>query len=276
MDQLPRTDLGNVAALLELCDAQQNTIDRLQSALSEHEEAMSDRHLLKRMLAHELRTPLAAIIGTLHTLAIPNLDADMHADLRERSLRQAKQLNEMIDDILHLADPHEASVDRAPQEVLPVSKILDDVRIQVAGALDSERLVFDSGDEVAVRTIPGRVRQILVNLVVNAAKYSPDDSPVVVSATRLDDRIIFEVVDHGSGIEPEKVEALFEAFRQGEAATEGVGLGLFLTRNLVRSLGGAIELIPRDGGGTLARVELPQKRLEDAAARPQRHLRAIS
>ncbi|HVM39597.1 MAG TPA: HAMP domain-containing sensor histidine kinase [Acidimicrobiia bacterium] len=279
----PRTrtagDLGNVAALLELCDAQQQVIDRLQKALAEHEEIESDRHMLKRMLAHELRTPLAAVIGALHTLALPNLPTDKAGEMRERALRQSMHLNEMIDDILELADPHEAAVDRTPQEWIDVADLVDDVIESVAPWLPADRLVVEVPPGVSVRTIPSRVRQILVNLVVNAAKYSPSDGIVTLTATRLDDSLVLEIVDEGPGIDPGAVEALFQPFARGKdvGGAEGVGLGLYLTRNLVRSLGGSVELIPRAHEGTLARVTLPQKRQEDALAPGTRrgHLRVV-
>ncbi|MBI2169097.1 MAG: HAMP domain-containing histidine kinase [Actinobacteria bacterium] len=272
-----RGDLGNVAALLELCDAQQNVIDRLQRAIEEHEEANADRRMLRRMLAHELRTPLTAIIGTLHTLALPKLSEEKHADLRTKALRQAEQLNELIDDILHLADPHEPSVDRTPLQVIGLADLLDDVVVQIGAEVPAERLVVEVAEDCALRTVPGRVRQILVNLVVNAAKYSPEGSPVRVTATRLADRVCFEIVDEGCGVDPAVVESMFEAFQRGNhREVDGVGLGLYLVRNLVRSLGGTIQLSPREGGGTLARVELPQKRLEDVGVRaPSRHLHAL-
>jgi len=283
MPESDRTDLGNVSALLELCDAQQGSIDRLQRALEEHEQATADRLMLRRMLAHELRTPLAAIIGTLHTLALPKLPVDKADDLRVKALRQSEQLNELIDDILNLADPHEPSVARAPQDVVALDVLVDDVLNQVEAHLPRERVIVEVPLDTPMRTIPGRVRQVLVNLLVNAAKYSPPDSPVLLQATRLDDRVSFEVVDEGPGIPESTVESLFEAFQRGKGATtaEGIGLGLYLVRNLVRSLGGTIELLPRRGGGTLARFELPQKRLEDASARIPRgtrrtHLQALT
>lgn len=276
--QPPRAaDLGNVGALLELCEAQQGAVDRLQHALEEHEQANADRHMLRRMLAHELRTPLAAIIGTLHTLALPKLRPEKLDDLRGKALRQAEQLNELIDDILHLADPHEAAVDRAPQETVALEELVADVVTQITAHVSADRLVVEMPQGAAIRTVPGRVRQVLVNLLVNAAKFSPDGSPVRLHVTRLDDRVAFEVVDEGPGIPEGSVDALFEAFRRGEhMRADGLGLGLYLVRNLVRSLGGTVELITRDGGGTLARVELPQKRLEDASARARgRHLQAL-
>lgn len=267
MTALPPQAPDNAAALLELCDAQHDVIERLQHALAEHEQIEADQHLLKRMLAHELRTPLAAVIGTLHTLGLPNLPVDKQAQLRVTALKQAEQLNEMIEDILALSDPHEASVERTPQESVHVAELVSDVIDQVSGSVDPARIVLDLDEDLAIRTIPGRVRQVLVNLLVNAAKYSPADGSVSLIVTRLDDRVVFEVLDEGPGIPPGKVEAMFEPFRRGaRESTEGVGLGLYLVRNLVRSLGGTVQLLPRSVGGTVARVELPQKRLEDTTA----------
>lgn len=280
MTDTPKPGLDNVSALLELCDVQQHTIDRLQRALAEHEETEADRHMLKRMLAHELRTPLAAVIGTLHTLALPRLDEEKREDFRTRALRQAEQLNDLIDDILTMADPHSAAVERVPQEWVAVGQLVDDVRIQIAETLDTDRLLTDVPDDLMIRTVPGRVRQILVNLVVNAAKFCPEGTPIRLVATRLDDRVVLEVVDEGPGIDPETAESLFEAFRRGDQVTgeiEGVGLGLYLVRNLARSLAGTVSLVAREPQGLLVRVELPQKRLEDAVppARPARHLEVV-
>ncbi len=271
---------NNLSALLELCEAQQNTIERLQQALSEHEQAESDRHLLKRMLAHELRTPLTAVIGTLHTLALPTIDADKHEELRGKALRQAGHLNAMIDDILGLSDPSHATVERNPQEWIAVSELVEDVRDACAVYLEPSRLRAHFDEGLAIRSVPGRVREILVNLVVNAAKYGPEDAPVELLVTRLPDRVAFEVVDQGPGIPDEVVSALFDPYRRGHdeetEETEGVGLGLYLVKRLVDSLAGSVELVARDGGGTLARVELPQKRLEDTPRPHGRHLEVVS
>lgn len=280
MTDTPTPGLDNVSALLELCDVQQHTIERLQRALAEHEETEADRHMLKRMLAHELRTPLAAVIGTLHTLALPALDEGKREDFRTRALRQAEQLNDLIDDILTMADPHSAAVERAPQEWVAVERLVADVLIQIAETVDTDRLVTDVPADLMIRTVPGRVRQILVNLLVNAAKFGPEGTPIHLVATRLDDRMVFEVVDEGRGIDPTTADSLFEAFRrggQGAEEVEGVGLGLYLVRNLARSLAGTVSLVSREPQGLLVRVELPQKRLDDAVppAKPGRHLEVV-
>ena len=280
MEPLTPSGIENVAALLELCDAQQASIERLQLALSEYEQGEADRRMLKRMLAHELRTPLAAIIGTLHTLRIPGLPEDKVDELWERALRQSQQLSDMIDDVLHLSEPADPTVRRAPQEWVALEALVEDVQRAVAGELVPTRLVISVPSGLSIRTIPGRVRQILVNLLVNAGRYSPAGSPVHLSAERLPEAFQFEVIDRGPGIPPETVEALFEPFRRGSGATAsdaGVGLGLYLVRNLCRSLGGTVELLPHSIGGTVARVTLPQKRIEDASpsANGRHHLRVL-
>lgn len=265
--------LDNVRALLELCDAQQASIDRLHRALQEHEGIERDRVTLKRMLAHELRTPLAAIVATLHTLSLPSLPPEKNEDMRLRALRQAEHLAEMVEDVLHLADPHEAAVRRAPQQWVDVAEIVDEVALLVETEPGVTTLAVDVPAEVALHTVPGRVRQILVNLVVNAAKYGPPDGVVEIAAERLADAVRFEVRDRGPGIPVEAVEALFRPFRRGAraAGTAGLGLGLYLVRNLVRSLGGTIDLLPRAGGGTVACFTLPQQRLDDAVGPATAH-----
>lgn len=258
-----RNDLSNVAALLDLCDAQQNTIERLQRALDEHDQSEGDRRMLQRMLAHELRTPLTAVIGLLHTMRLESTTPEQREDFRGKALRQAEHLNDMIEDILDLSTPHDPAVARAPQEWVDVGDLVDDVRLAVSASMALDRLVMEVPEGLAIRTIPSRVRQILVNLVVNAAKYSPPGAPVRVVATREEGSIVFDVLDEGPGIPAGTVEDLFEAGRQGDEASEGVGLGLYLVRSLVQSLRGTVELLPREGGGTVARVELPQRRAED-------------
>lgn len=264
-----------VPALLELVEAQHQVIERLQSALADAERANADRHALRRMLAHELRTPLAAVIGALHTLALPELPEAKATELRERALRQAMHLNEMIDDILALSDPHEPWVDRMAQEWVELRQVVKDVCLAVAAEVPPERLTVPTVPAGSIRTVPSRLRQILVNLIVNAAKYSPPGSPIRLRVRRLDDGVEFEVADRGPGIAPDQVDVLCRPFTRGNhEGIQGLGLGLFLVRALVRSLGGHLELANGERGGTVARVWLPQQRQSDTTP-PRPRLRVV-
>jgi two-component system sensor histidine kinase KdpD len=259
------SDLNRLGALIELCEAQQMTIQSLRAAIEQRERDDRAREQLKVTLAHELRTPLTAVIGTLYTLAIPGLEAKQAADLVQRALRQAQQLHELTEDLLKTRDSHYEPVSRAQQEILDVAELLDDVCVSVSARLAVQRLRVEVPTGLTVRTHPGRLRQILVNLLVNAAKYTPETSPVTIEVTAAAGGVSFNVIDRGPGIPAETVDEMFEPFRQGPngVAAGGLGIGLYLVRGLAQSLGGTVELLPNPAGGTVARVTLPQKRQED-------------
>jgi len=259
------TDLEKLAGLIELCEAQAGIIATLQAALSQRDRDQREREGVMSSLAHEIRTPLTAVIGTLYTLSLPNLTPDKGRDLVARATRQAEQLHELVEDLLRTGHSHTELVPRAAQDVVNVTEVIDDVALSVSARLDLGRLTIDAPGDLTIRTHPSRLRQILVNLLVNAAKYTPASTPVRLEVDALGDRIRFDVIDRGPGVPAELAEALFEPFRQGPggARAGGLGLGLYLVRGLVSSLGGEVKLLPNPHGGTIARVELPQKRSED-------------
>jgi signal transduction histidine kinase len=102
---------------------------------------------------------------------------------------------------------------------------------------------------------------LLTELVTNAEKYSPDGSPIEVSADADGHSVALRVSDRGVGIRPDHVERAFDRFWQGESGSRrrfpGAGLGLYLVRRIVERQGGWASLRPREGGGTVAEVRLP-------------------
>jgi signal transduction histidine kinase len=259
------SELDKLGGLIELCEAQATVISSLQAALAQRDRDQAERQSLQSSIAHELRTPLTAVIGTLYTLALPNLTPDKATDLISRATRQAEQLHELVEDLLRTGHAHNELLPRASQEVISVAELLDDVTIAVSSRFDLDRLTCDVPSDLAIRTHPSRLRQIHINLLVNAAKYTPLGSPVRLEVDVLDEAIRFDIVDSGPGIAPDLVDSLFEPFRQGPGGTRagGLGLGLYLVKGLVGSLGGEVKLLPNPHGGTIARVELPQQRTGD-------------
>ena len=108
---------------------------------------------------------------------------------------------------------------------------------------------------------PDKVRQIAINLISNALKYSPASSGIIVRCGRADSAVFFEIQDHGSGIAPDKVEAIFLPFVQlpGGAADRqgGVGLGLAIARRLARGMSGDLTVDSVEGRGSTFRLSLP-------------------
>lgn len=257
--------LSNVHALVELCAAQRETIRSLGAALDQRKEEEVDRRVKRAMLAHELDTPIASLVSTLHTLAWPDLDPDVKAELLGQVTRQAEQVHRLVGDLISNHDRDYEPVPRAAQELVSLLQIVDDAVLASSTVLLADRVINEVSPRLVLRTHPGRVRQILVNLLVNVAKHCPPGTPVAVRATRRGDVVQFEVADRGPGIGNAVVQDLFEPFRQGPGGAEagGLGIGLYIVRALARSLGGEAALLPNPQGGTVAKVTLPQKRASD-------------
>jgi len=129
---------------------------------------------------------------------------------------------------------------------------------------------FDyTGPKLTIITDAHRLGQVLTNLLSNAVKYSPKGSEVVVSLEEHGNRVRISVHDHGRGIPPEHKQRIFEKFAQVKSddayVMGGAGLGLYITKEIVRSLGGNIDLQSEVGAGTIFRVDLPKAPPERAA-----------
>jgi signal transduction histidine kinase len=221
-----------------------------------------DRDLFVAVTSHELRTPVTVIKGYADTLT-NHWDSLDEAGRRE-SVRiigqRAGDLARLVDRLLS------ATSDAGPVGGSPPVRfdLVDAVR-GAARDLPSTlrpRLTFDLpaglpkaiGDRESMATL-------LTELVTNAEKYSPDGSPIEVSADADGHSVALRVSDRGVGIRPDHVERAFDRFWQGESGSRrrfpGAGLGLYLVRRIVERQGGWVSLRPREGGGTVAEVRLP-------------------
>jgi two-component system, OmpR family, phosphate regulon sensor histidine kinase PhoR len=206
--------------------------------------------------AHELRTPVSAISSAIEVLqaGAKNDPAD-----RDRFLthieRATGQLERLLDALLVLArsqsGDEEPAVSRVPVEPI-LRQVFEGVTPHVGVALET-----DSPRGLVVTTNPRLLEQLLGNLVANAAKHTASGSIRLV-ASRVDDSVAIEVQDTGHGLEPADPElAKRELSRRDSPELEGLGIGLTIVREAVRALGGEVEIGPRLGGGTTARVVLP-------------------
>ena len=98
-----------------------------------------------------------------------------------------------------------------------------------------------------MRADTARLRQVLTNLVVNAAKFAPRDTPIRINARSVDGSVVIEVEDEGPGIPEDKREVVFEKFKRLERGGSGIGLGLFISRALMRSMGGDLTVVSGPG-----------------------------
>jgi signal transduction histidine kinase len=213
--------------------------------------------------AHELRTPLSAVYGAVRTLRREDheLPAGLRAEFLEMIETQSDRLRVLMDQLLVSAQLDAVDLPLQPQAV-DASAICEDVldAARVHKPQDIE-LSLASSATVQVTADPDRLRQVVANLVDNAVKYSPDGGEITVRVGAEDSVGTIEVTDPGLGIPTDEHERIFEKFyRLDPAMTNGVdgsGLGLYISRALIRHMGGELAVTSTQGVGSVFSIRLP-------------------
>jgi signal transduction histidine kinase len=219
-------------------------------------------------MSHELRTPLNAILGYTSLLA-EGITGPVSPPQQEQLLRiraSATHLLGLIDEVLSFSRL-EAGRERLSIHGVDVRRVMDEAAALVRPMAAAKKLPLeiappDGADEqLHLRTDVLKLRQILVNLLTNAVKFT-DHGSVTLSARADGDDVVFSVADTGIGIPPAHLEHVFDAFWQVEQAASrrvgGTGLGLSVTRRLARLLGGDVTVESTAGQGSTFSVRLPR------------------
>jgi len=214
--------------------------------------------------SHELRTPLAAVYGAARTLR--RTDIEIPGEQRDRFLEiivsETERLTAIVSQILLAGQLEEGRVDVTTTEtdLAPLAEsVLDSTRLRAPEQI--ELRLEQNGDRAVALADEDKLRQVLVNLLDNAIKYSPDGGEVTVELNGGHGRVRLAVRDRGLGIPPGEEERIFEKFyRLDPALTRGVGgsgLGLFISRELVSRMGGSLTVRSQPGEGAAFVVDLP-------------------
>jgi two-component system cell cycle sensor histidine kinase PleC len=267
---------GRVVALFGICQdvtEQRRLQARLREARDAAETADRAKSSFLACMSHELRTPLNAIIGfsdLLRSEMFGPLGRPQYVEYADDIHRSGQHLLELVNDLLDMARIEAGMVDLADEPV-DVSKLIAEAVHVASGAAPDVSHVFDIAvpePPPILRADRRRIKQVLINLIGNAVKFTPDGGRIGVGVTVEDDGVSIAVTDTGIGIPRERIGDLGQPFSQIENVTsrryQGSGMGLFITKALVERHGGAIEIDSRMGEGTTMTVTLPASRLIQA------------
>lgn len=234
-------------------------------ARADADRANQAKSELLATMSHELRTPLNAIAGYAELMAMGlrgPLTAEQSTDL-ERIQRSQRHLLGLINSILAFARL-EAGQEQFALTTVAVADVLTSIETMVLPQLAAKGLTYASrcaDATLAVRADASKVTQILLNLVSNAVKFTDPDGRIDVTCDRAGDRAYLHVRDTGCGVPPEQLDAIFEPFVQVDRnlsrPVEGVGLGLSISMNWARRMGGGLTVASVLGEGSTFTLFLP-------------------
>ena len=235
--------------------------DRERAALQQLQETEQQQRDFVAIVSHELRTPITSVSGFGLTLAehANDLDDDTIADIGFRIWRSSRRLERMMGDLLDLSQIERGtlSAEPAPTDIEPILR--QSVREQ---SNDAHPIVVDLQAPLPKAMVDGdRLHQIVGNLLSNARKFSPAGTAIEVVVRAEGDAIALTVEDHGKGIPEDLINRVFDRFFQAEAAAtrsvDGLGIGLYIVKELCQRMDATIEVDSAVGRGTRFTARLP-------------------
>jgi PAS domain S-box-containing protein len=240
---------------------QKRAEETLREANRHLEKLAALRSDFTAMVAHEIGSPLASVRGFLEVLATGELEPADQADVLVKIRAEINRLSTLVADIRSAA-----AIERDDFALMTRPTAVDELfedAVRFAETLPGDHpLTIAAEVDGRVLADPYRIGQVLRNLLSNAVKYSPDGAPIELRARpgETPGRIRIEVADRGRGVHPDDVDRIFERFGRGRDRSGrkayGVGLGLYLSRRIVRAHGGELALDPAPDGGSVFSFEL--------------------
>lgn len=220
------------------------------------------RNALLSSVSHDLRSPLASMIGAADTLAMyeTQLPRGERQELLQSIVHEGQRLDRYIQNLLDMT--------RLGHGALKLHRDWVDATEVLVTATDRLRRFFPAlavqtalpQETVLLYVHPALIEQALFNVLENAAHFSPPDEAVRLEAAVIGEQLQIEVIDHGPGIPPDERARIFDMFHsvsRGDRGNNGTGLGLSICRGMIGAHGGSVEALSTAGGGTTIRITLP-------------------
>lgn len=256
----PKTELGRLSTSLN------TMLSSIDGAMSTRNKTLDQMRRFVADASHELRTPLVTLRGyaELYRIGALKNKADV-TDAMNRIESEAIRMSELVENLLALARMDEATpLARVQENLTELSRVsIRDAKVN-AKTIDfkiTDLAGAETSEDVFGMVETSSFRQVLTNLLANAARFSKDGSSIEIALGATPTHTVLEVRDHGEGIPAPLREKVFERFYRADNSrnreTGGSGLGLSIVKTIVERHGGAIMALETDGGGATFRVELP-------------------
>jgi len=221
---------------------------------------MEKEHLradMLRSISHDFRTPLAGVMGLAST-ALDNYEKmsdEVIKNFLQSIYEDADWLNEIVENILQTTRFEEGKIILNIEEEA-AEEIITEAVTHVKKHTHKHKIHVNIPDEIILIQVDGvLIRQVLVNILNNAINYSPEESDIIVSLYREDNRVIFEVKDNGPGISRDDLSYVFEPYHRGDSSgivnRKGMGLGLTLCKSIIEAHNGKITILNNKPHGTI-------------------------
>lgn len=247
-------------------ERQRRLTEREQEVVRRLQEADRMKADLLATVTHELRSPLTTILGALQLLESRDrkLSPEQRLEFVRMGLRQGERLQRMIEQLLLAArfERGPAAGGDARRVELDASELVRQAGEEAQTRHHERAIMVQANGALPVRAVHDAVSQVLANLIDNACKYSPQGRPVHLSGTRSNGNAVLAVEDSGPGVSPDDRERIFERFTQLDDSSDdrggGIGLGLYIARELARSQGGDLLVTePTSTDGARFELRLP-------------------
>ena len=258
-------DADQRARLTALCTQVAFALERAHLALEAEASALRAkteemRSSLLSAVSHDLRTPLAAITGAVSALRDQSvqLDVAQREELLSAIHEEARRLERLVANLLDMTRVESGTL-RARREWVPLEEMVGAAISRVEDALGARPLRVSLAPDLPLLHVdPLLIEQVLVNLLDNAAKYTPADSAIDIDGRNDANGVVIEIRDRGPGIAAGDENRVFEKFYRGaNPSVAGAGLGLAICKGIVDAHGGTIAVESRAGDGATFRVRLP-------------------
>ncbi|MGH2441929.1 MAG: ATP-binding protein [Chloroflexota bacterium] len=265
LDESQRQLLTNFGAQAALVIAQAQS-EEARNRLTVLEESDRLKSTLLNAVSHDLRTPLASIKASASAMLLPGSrwSAGQQRELLVTIDQEVDRLNRLVGNLLDLSRI-EAGVLMPALEWYDVKEIVDGVLPRIRHLIGDHQFSTELEPDLgAVQVDLVRVEALMMNLLENAVKYTPPDSPISLRVRQNDLGVSFAVVDHGAGIPLAHRERIFQSFFQGQQFGDrrpGAGLGLAICRGVARAHGGDMSIEQTPGGGSTFVFTLPESRV---------------